>query len=147
MRRSTRTTYWERRAQRTAAVGVEAHMYPLVPTHCASSRCATQFKHAIEHKYDRLLTPRLSREARWRGVLERVENIDDALERESVLWHHRRLETANLRAKRRPLRLDDFEVLDVVGRGASGEVCVCRQLNSGAVYAMKKLSKAALVKR
>ena len=77
-----------------------------------------------------------------------MENITDEEQRERVLRHHRRLETANLRARRRPLRLEDFDVLDVVGRGVSGEVCVCREKGAkGKVYAMKKLSKAEMVRR
>ena len=68
-------------------------------------------KHAIEHRYDRLHTPRACREARWRGVLAKIETIDDQEQRESVLRHHRRLETANLRAKRRPLRRPSWRAL------------------------------------
>jgi serine/threonine protein kinase len=45
------------------------------------------------------------------------------------------------------LPLDDFEQLDIIGRGAFGEVRLCREHRSGDVYAMKKLCKAEMVAR
>jgi len=39
------------------------------------------------------------------------------------------------------------EQLDIIGRGAFGEVRLCREIRSNEVYAMKKLCKAEMVAR
>ena len=44
-----------------------------------------------------------------------------------------------LRARRRPVSVDDFELLKIIGRGAFGEVRLCRERASRRVYAMKTM--------
>jgi len=43
--------------------------------------------------------------------------------------------------------VDDFEMLTIIGRGAFGEVRLCREKTTGNVYAMKKLKKAEMLRR
>ena len=50
--------------------------------------------------------------------------------------------SSNLRMTR-----DDFEALAVVGRGAFGEVRVVRSRGDGALYALKAMSKDAMIKK
>lgn len=45
------------------------------------------------------------------------------------------------------LSREDFEVLKVIGRGAFGEVCVVRMVNTEKIYAMKILNKWEMLKR
>ena len=45
------------------------------------------------------------------------------------------------------MSVDDFELLKIIGRGAFGEVRLCRERNSGTVYAMKTMRKAQLVEQ
>ncbi|XP_065912103.1 serine/threonine-protein kinase MRCK alpha-like [Dysidea avara] len=45
------------------------------------------------------------------------------------------------------LRADDFETLNIIGRGAFGEVLVVKQKDTGKVYAMKVLNKAEMLKK
>ena len=47
-----------------------------------------------------------------------------------------------LRLRRRKLSVDDFQPLTIIGRGAFGEVLLCRKKDTGEVVAMKKLKKA-----
>ena len=42
---------------------------------------------------------------------------------------------------------DDFELLTMIGKGAFGEVRVCREKNTGHVFAMKKLKKSEMLRR
>ncbi|XP_062194881.1 uncharacterized protein LOC133898267 [Phragmites australis] len=58
-----------------------------------------------------------------------------------------RKETEYMRLKRHKICVDDFELLTIIGRGAFGEVQLCREKTSGNIYAMKKLKKSDMVVR
>lgn len=51
----------------------------------------------------------------------------------------------HMRARRQQVSVGDFELLSVIGRGAFGEVRLCRERSSGSVYAMKTMRKSQLV--
>ena len=84
------------------------------------------------------------------GVLfyleKKMETLElDAAGKQLAVRHHYRVESEHLRAQRAKLTAADFEQLDIIGRGAFGEVRLCRDKASGDVYAMKKLRKAEMV--
>ncbi|KAF3650228.1 hypothetical protein FXO37_18564 [Capsicum annuum] len=56
-------------------------------------------------------------------------------------------ETEYMRLKRHKICVDDFELLTIIGRGAYGEVRLCREKKSGNIYAMKKLKKSEMLIR
>ncbi|KAK4760067.1 hypothetical protein SAY87_023198 [Trapa incisa] len=58
-----------------------------------------------------------------------------------------RTETEYMRLKRHKICVDDFHLLTIIGRGAFGEVRICREKKSGSIYAMKKLKKAEMLSR
>ncbi|GBG62350.1 hypothetical protein CBR_g30304 [Chara braunii] len=58
-----------------------------------------------------------------------------------------RKETEYMRLQRHKISVTDFELLTVIGRGAFGEVRLCRERSTGNVYAMKKLRKAEMLRR
>lgn len=58
-----------------------------------------------------------------------------------------RKETENMRLQRQRLGVDDFEPLTIIGRGAFGEVRLCRMKSTGEIYAMKKLKKSEMLSR
>ena len=62
-----------------------------------------------------------------------------------VLEQHAKSESEHLRAQRHKLSVADFDQLDIIGRGAFGEVRLVRQKEGGAIYAMKKLRKSDMV--
>jgi len=45
------------------------------------------------------------------------------------------------------MNVDDFETLQIIGRGAFGEVRLCRKKDTGKVYAMKVMKKIEMLKR
>ena len=53
-------------------------------------------------------------------------------------------DTAYLQKRMRP---DDFEPLTIIGRGAFGEVRLCREKATGRIMAMKKLKKTEMLRR
>ncbi|PKU75656.1 Serine/threonine-protein kinase [Dendrobium catenatum] len=56
-------------------------------------------------------------------------------------------ETELMRLHRHKMGVEDFELLTIIGRGAFGEVRLCREKTTGNVYAMKKLEKSEMLRR
>lgn len=56
-------------------------------------------------------------------------------------------ESEYTRLTRRKMSEDDFEALTIIGRGAFGEVRICREKATGRILAMKKLSKVRFHRR
>ncbi|KAL0909437.1 hypothetical protein M5K25_020308 [Dendrobium thyrsiflorum] len=56
-------------------------------------------------------------------------------------------ETELMRLHRHKMGVEDFELLTIIGRGAFGEVRLCREKTTGHVYAMKKLEKSEMLRR
>ncbi|KAF9612585.1 hypothetical protein IFM89_002181 [Coptis chinensis] len=87
------------------------------------------------------------KERRW--VLERKLASSDVPHEEQInlIKDLERKETEFMRLKRHKICVDDFELLTIIGRGAFGEVRLCREKSSGNIYAMKKLKKSEMLSR
>lgn len=71
----------------------------------------------------------------------------DETKKMEVLENSARLESEHLRNRRNKMSVDTFEQLDIIGRGAFGEVRLVRERDSRQVYAMKKLRKSEMVSK
>lgn len=87
------------------------------------------------------------KERRW--ILERKLASSDVPkeERMHLIKDLEQKETEYMRLKRHKICVDDFELLTIIGRGAYGEVRLCREKKSGNIYAMKKLKKSEMLIR
>ncbi|GAB4854474.1 hypothetical protein Ancab_023057 [Ancistrocladus abbreviatus] len=87
------------------------------------------------------------KERRW--VLEKKLATSDVPKEEQInmIKDLERKETEFMRLKRNRICVDDFELLTIIGRGAYGEVRLCREKKSGNIYAMKKLKKSEMLSR
>jgi len=56
-------------------------------------------------------------------------------------------ESNYIQQRRKKLGLTDFDTLTVIGRGAFGEVRVCRKKDNKQVYAMKIMKKTEMLKK
>ncbi|GFZ17690.1 AGC (cAMP-dependent, cGMP-dependent and protein kinase C) kinase family protein [Actinidia rufa] len=89
---------------------------------------------------------RLSR----RNLLEKKLADADVSEEDqnNLLKFLEKKETEYMRLQRHKMGADDdFELLTMIGKGAFGEVRVCREKTTGHVYAMKKLKKSEMLRR
>ncbi|KAJ8439448.1 hypothetical protein Cgig2_021562 [Carnegiea gigantea] len=68
-------------------------------------------------------------------------------EQNNLLKELERKETEYIRLKRHKICVDNFELLTIIGRGAFGEVRLCREKKSGNIYALKKLKKSEMLSR
>ncbi|KAG6481827.1 hypothetical protein ZIOFF_058448 [Zingiber officinale] len=105
-------------------------------------------KQFIENHY-RNQTKNIQERKERRWFLERQLASSQAPKEEKVnlLKDLERKETEYIRLKRHKICVDDFELLTIIGRGAFGEVRLCREKSSGNIYAMKKLKKSEMVSR
>lgn len=87
------------------------------------------------------------KERRW--ILERKLASSDVPKEEQMhlIKDLEQKETEFMRLKRHKICVDDFELLTIIGRGAYGEVRLCREKKSGNIYAMKKLKKSEMLIR
>ncbi|KAK8953119.1 Serine/threonine-protein kinase AtPK1/AtPK6 [Platanthera guangdongensis] len=87
------------------------------------------------------------KERRW--SLERKLADADVTEEEqnNILKDLEKKETEYMRLQRHKMGVDDFELLTIIGRGAFGEVRLCREKSTAHVYAMKKLKKSEMLRR
>ncbi|GAB4830548.1 hypothetical protein Ancab_020312 [Ancistrocladus abbreviatus] len=105
-------------------------------------------KQYIEKHYKEQMKNLQERKER-RSVLEqKLADADVSEEDQSnLLKFLEKKETEYMRLQRHKMGVDDFDLLTMIGKGAFGEVRVCREKTTGHVYAMKKLKKSEMLRR
>ncbi|KAJ9700715.1 hypothetical protein PVL29_006168 [Vitis rotundifolia] len=105
-------------------------------------------KQYIENHYKEQMKNLQERKER-RNILEKKLADAEVSEEEqnNLLKHLEKKETEYMRLQRHKMGADDFEPLTMIGKGAFGEVRVCREKKTGHVYAMKKLKKSEMLRR
>ena len=95
-------------------------------------------KDYIERKYNLKTLKNLE----WNGILEKIDNLNiSELEKEKVKKNIFEKEISKYRKNREKLTIKDYESLSIIGRGAFGEVHVCREKKTGQIVAIKKIKK------
>ncbi|XP_060970721.1 uncharacterized protein LOC115712871 isoform X1 [Cannabis sativa] len=105
-------------------------------------------KQYIENHYKEQMKNLQERKER-RNILEKKLADADVSEEDqnNLLKFLEKKETEYMRLQRHKMGADDFELLTMIGKGAFGEVRVCREKTTGHVYAMKKLKKSEMLRR
>lgn len=112
-------------------------------------RCKTA-KLYIEHLYksqSQSFKERLDRRHKLEHFLDEQHGDLSAEERRAYIEDHLERESQFTRLQRQRLSMADFEPLRLIGKGAFGEVRVCRDIHTGMLVAVKKLKKAEMVRR
>ncbi|XP_076924011.1 uncharacterized protein LOC143586328 [Bidens hawaiensis] len=114
----------------------------------ATKQKAEAAKQYIEKHYKEQMKNLNERRER-RNVLEKKLADSEVSEEEqnNLLKHLEKKETEYMRIQRHKMGADDFELLTMIGKGAFGEVRICREKTTGNVYAMKKLKKSEMLRR
>ncbi|KAH7522081.1 hypothetical protein FEM48_Zijuj07G0099900 [Ziziphus jujuba var. spinosa] len=118
-----------------------------VPSNVTKQKVAAA-KQYIENHYKKQMKSLQERKER-RNVLEKKLADAEVSEEEqnNLLKYLEKKETEYMRLQRHKMGADDFEPLTMIGKGAFGEVRVCREKATGHVYAMKKLKKSEMLRR
>jgi tRNA A-37 threonylcarbamoyl transferase component Bud32 len=107
-------------------------------------------KRKIEAQYLALSEERAEMSRRRAAMEERLAGLDASVkepEKERMRREHYAQEMAFLRDRRRPMCEGDFDLINIIGRGAFGEVFLVRHRASGEYYAMKKLRKSDMLRK
>ncbi|XP_073000877.1 uncharacterized protein [Typha latifolia] len=117
------------------------------PSNATKQRVAAA-KQYIENHYKEQMKNLQERKER-RCSLERELADTDMSEEEQnyILEYFEKKEREYMRLQRHKMGADDFELLTMIGKGAFGEVRICREKATGHVYAMKKLKKSEMLRR
>ncbi|KAF5752395.1 serine/threonine-protein kinase 38-like isoform X1 [Tripterygium wilfordii] len=118
-----------------------------VPSNVTKQKVAAA-KQYIENHYKKQMKDLQERKER-RNVLEKKLADAEVSEEEqnNLLKYFEKKETEYMRLQRHKMGADDFEPLTMIGKGAFGEVRVCREKATGHAYAMKKLKKSEMLRR
>ncbi|KAJ4841543.1 hypothetical protein Tsubulata_001751 [Turnera subulata] len=109
---------------------------------------AAAAKQFIENHYKNYLQGLQDRMERRRALQRRAQEAQvSSEEQEEMMRNLERRETEFMRLQRRKVGIDDFEQLTVIGKGAFGEVRLCRAKDTGEIFAMKKLKKSEMLSR
>lgn len=109
---------------------------------------AAAAKQFIENHYKNYLQGLQDRKDRRQALQRRAQEARVSNEeQEEMMRNLERRETEYMRMQRRKIGIDDFEQLTVIGKGAFGEVRLCRAKSTGEIFAMKKLKKSEMLSR
>ncbi|KAF3796342.1 Serine/threonine-protein kinase 38-like [Nymphaea thermarum] len=117
------------------------------PSNATKQRVAAAKQYIENHYKSQMKNLQERKERRW--ILERkLADADVSIEEQNNLLRSlEKKETEYMRLQRHKMGADDFEPLTIIGRGAFGEVRVCKEKVTGHVYAMKKLKKSEMLRR
>ena len=92
-------------------------------------------KKYIERKYNLRNTKRIE----WNSLIEKIDSLNvPTSEKEKLKKDLYEKEVLKYRKQREKISIKDYESLAIIGRGAFGEVHVCREKLTGEIVAIKK---------
>ncbi|KAJ8506669.1 hypothetical protein OPV22_007555 [Ensete ventricosum] len=117
------------------------------PSNMTKQKVAAAKQYIENHYKSQMKSLQDRKERRW--ILERKLADAEVSEEEqnNFLKNLEKKETEYMRLQRHKMGVDDFELLTIIGRGAFGEVRICKEKTTGHVYAMKKLKKSEMLRR
>ena len=99
-------------------------------------------KKYIERKYNLKTVKNIE----WNNIMEKINELNiSEEEKEKVKKDIYEKEVQKYRKQREKQSIRDYESLSIIGRGAFGEVHVCREKKTGDIVAIKKIRKDVLV--
>ena len=101
-------------------------------------------KEYIENKYNlkSVLT------TKWSNIIQKIQNLNiNEAQKLQIINEINQLESQKSRKYREKQTIREYESLKIIGRGAFGEVHVCREIKTGKIYAVKKINKNVLLKK
>lgn len=102
----------------------------------------------IESKYKLKKTKEEEKKRQWFQIEEKIKQRNLNTKEVGIVKETLLHEEANeLRKERRKLTIFQFESIAIIGKGAFGEVRVCRDKESGEILAVKKMCKKEMHKK
>ena len=99
-------------------------------------------KNYIERRYNL----QAAKNMEWNEIMNNINSLQICSdEKQKIKKELYNQEVAKYRKSREKQSIRDYESLAIIGRGAFGEVHVCREKKTGKIYAIKKIKKYILV--
>ena len=101
-------------------------------------------KEYIENKYN--LKSILS--TKWANILQKIDNLNiNESQKLEIINKINEIKSQKSRKNREKQTIREYESIKIIGRGAFGEVHVCREIKTGKIYAVKKIKKDVLMRK
>ena len=105
-------------------------------------------KEYIEKKYSEILQSEKQKAENWGLLEERIHDLRLSEEqKDRIRKDIMQQESEMLRKKRTKISSRNFEPLAIIGKGAFGEVWVCREKKTAEIVAIKRLKKREMIKK
>jgi serine/threonine kinase 38 len=99
----------------------------------------------IERKYSKLKQEEEEKRENWELLQKKMDSVGlTVTEQELIKRDIMHKESERLRMKRKKISVKDFESIAIIGRGAFGEVRLCRWKETKEIVAMKKMNKSEM---
>ena len=99
-------------------------------------------KSFIEKKYNLKKTQSQFKHIEWEKIYSLLNNQKlSSDDKKEIINAAMKKESENWRRNRKKISVQQFESLSIIGRGAFGEVRVCRNKETNKIYAIKKMKK------
>eukprot|EP00656_Telonema_subtile_P004381 TRINITY_DN11991_c0_g1_i2.p1 TRINITY_DN11991_c0_g1~~TRINITY_DN11991_c0_g1_i2.p1 ORF type:complete len:239 (+),score=78.80 TRINITY_DN11991_c0_g1_i2:196-912(+) len=123
---------------------MEADMFDTSGTMSAEASRTNTVMMYMENYYMNLRQEIDNRAKRWSEFDRKCTEVSPQ-EQQVIKQQLVSAEIQHLRRRRQRLTENDFEMVDIIGRGAFGVVILCRKRDDGQVVAMKKLKKSRML--
>ena len=85
---------------------------------------------------------------KWNNIIEKINSLNiSEKEKNKILEEINHQKSLKSRKNREKQTIHEYESLAIIGRGAFGEVHVCREIKTDNIYAIKKIKKETLIKK
>ncbi|KAM3143747.1 hypothetical protein pb186bvf_004243 [Paramecium bursaria] len=112
----------------------------------ASKERVEAAKQYIEKKYSKLLQEEKDKREKWEQLIQKMTNLNyTQLEQQIIKQDILHREAELMRLQRQKMTVRDFEPIEIIGRGAFGEVRLCRNKKTQEVVAVKKMKKSEML--
>ena len=99
-------------------------------------------KELIERKYNM----KTQKNSDWNDIIKQINNLEISQEEKDKIKHKIfNQEVTKYRKAREKQTIREYESISIIGRGAFGEVHICRNKKSGNIVAVKKIKKEVLL--
>jgi serine/threonine kinase 38 len=117
-----------------------------VPISSKAKEKAEAVKKYIENKYAKLKTEEQERKEGWDLLNHKMDVLNLTPHEKELIKQDVLHKEAELNRKaRKKVYPSDFEPLTIIGKGAFGEVRICKHIESGEVVAVKKMKKKEML--
>lgn len=102
----------------------------------------------IERRYTKLIQQEREKKENWELLVQKMHTLNiPEHEQEKLKRNIIKHETEELRKGRKRTTIKDYELIKIVGRGAFGEVRLCRSKENGEAVAIKKMKKSVMINK